>query len=156
MSDQASVPDTVAARAQIDVVARSWIGTPFHDEGQVKGTNGGCDCATLLKCVFVEAGVIEDFKVPHYSPQFFLHSDQQIYLEIVKRFAREIPETDARCGDIVLYWIGKCFAHGAIIIAPGWPHIVHAHYGSRNVRKGLGTSVHLGVPIKDRKFFTRW
>lgn len=140
------------ARARIDAVARSWIGTPYHNHGEVKGA--GCDCATLLKQVFVEAGLIADFEIGYYSPQFFLHGEEERYLGWVLRFAREIPREAAQCGDVVLYKIGKVFAHGAIVVAPGWPHIVHAHYAARRVRRGLGTSVRLGTPILDIKWFT--
>ena len=50
-------------RDLVESVARSWLRTPYHDLGEVKGA--GCDCATLLKCVYVEAGVIAPFE---YSP----------------------------------------------------------------------------------------
>lgn len=141
-------------RDAVDRIAREWIGTPYHDHGEVKG--GGVDCAKLLKCVFVEAGIIADFTIPHYSPQVFLHKASPLYLEQVLQHAHEVPIDQVKHGDVVLYFIGKAFAHGGIVIKPGWPHIVHAHYGSRCVRIGLGTSVHLGSPIKDMKFFTRW
>ena len=143
-------------RDRIDVVAREWIGTPFRDEAQVKGRNGGCDCATLLRGVFIEAGIVPEFKLSHYSPQFFLHSGEQQYLNWVLKYAHEIPKEQAQYGDIVLYWIGQCFAHGAIIIKPGWPNIIHAHFSSRCVRPASGIAVHLGTPIKEMKFFTRW
>jgi hypothetical protein len=78
--------DETQARARIDAIARSWICTPFHDHGEVKGA--GCDCATFLKCVFVEAGLIAPFEIGHYSPQFFLHSSEERYLGWVKKFGR--------------------------------------------------------------------
>lgn len=139
-------------RLRIDEVARSWIGTPYHDHGEVKGA--GVDCAKLLLMVYVEAGLIDYVDVGHYSPQFFLHGDEERYLGWVQRFAREIPRDEAKTGDVVLYKIGKVFAHGALIAAPGWPHIVHAHSSARRVRRGFGTAVHLGLPIRDVKWFT--
>jgi cell wall-associated NlpC family hydrolase len=146
----------IEERNRVDIIARQWIGTPFHDNAEIKGPQGGTDCARLLKCVFVEAGVIEDYIIPHYSPQFFLHSSEEKFLGYVTRHAREITKEEAKPGDVVVYKTGLCFAHGAIIVKPGWPHIVHAHYGARCVRRGFGTAVHLGTPIKDMKFFTRW
>jgi cell wall-associated NlpC family hydrolase len=143
-------------RDSVDRIAREWIGTPFRDEAEVKGRNGGVDCAKLLKCVYTEAGLVADFKVPHYSPQFFLHSGKQEYLDWVLKYAHEIPQAQAQYGDLVLYWIGQCFAHGAIIIKPGLPDIVHAHFNSGCVRRGTYTAVHLGTPIKEMKFFSRW
>lgn len=142
------------ARARVAVVAREWIATPYHDHGEVKGVSGGCDCATLLKCVYVEAGVIADFEVGHYSPQFFLHQSQERYLGWVEKFAREIPHDQATTGDIVLYKIGHVFAHGAIIVDPGWPHIVHAHFAAKRVRRGNGEQVHLGTRIIETRWFS--
>jgi cell wall-associated NlpC family hydrolase len=142
------------ARARIDQVAREWIGTPYHDHATVKGIQGGCDCATLMQRVFVEAGFVKDFEIGHYSPQFFLHGHEERYLGWVTRFAREIPRDQVGPGDVVLYKIGHVFAHGAIVIAPGWPHIVHAHYAARRVRRGFGDSVHLGTKILDVKWFS--
>lgn len=143
-------------RDAIDRIARTFISTPYHDLGEVKGRGGGVDCATLIKLVFIEAGQIESFDIGHYSPQHFLHSEEERYLGWVTKFAREIPQEQARHGDVVLYRIGLAFAHGAIIVKPGWPHIVHAHYAARCVLEASGTAVHLGTPILGMKFFTRW
>ncbi|TAK97549.1 MAG: hypothetical protein EPO08_21155 [Rhodospirillaceae bacterium] len=141
-------------REAVDRVAREWIGTPFHDNACVKGH--GADCAQLLRGVFVEAGVLEPFDIPYYSPQFFLHQSDERFLGWVTKFAREIELADVRTGDVVLYRIGKCFAHGAIVVAPGWPNIIHAHHAARLVRPGFGTAVHLGAPVEGVKFFSRW
>ena len=143
-----------AARAKVAEAARGWVGTPFHDNACVKGH--GVDCAQLLKGVFVEAGAVADFKIDHYSPQFFLHQDEERFLNFVLRFAREIPREQATTADVVLYKVGRVFAHGAIIVDPGWPSIIHAHYAARRVREGNGEWMHLGAPIKDVKFFSRW
>lgn len=145
-----------AARARVNAAARSWIGTPFHDCAAVKGKGGGVDCAMLLRAVYVEAGIIPYFDIAPYSPQHFLHSGEEKFLGYVTRFAREIPCTAVQTGDVALYRIAKAFAHGAIVIAPGWPAIVHAHFHSRLVRRGRGDAVHLGTPILDVKFFSFW
>ena len=140
------------ARARLDAVAREWIGTPFHDHGEVKGA--GVDCATFLKCVAQEAGVVEPFTLDHYSPQFFLHGNEERYIGWVTKFAREITEVEAKTGDIVLYKIGHVFAHGALIIDPGWPNIIHAHFAAKCVRRGNGFRPMLGTKVLDVKFFS--
>lgn len=139
-------------RAKIETVARSWIGTPFHDRAEVKG--GGCDCATFLKCVFVEAGLIAPFDIGYYPAQFFLHSPEERYLSWMCKFGREIRPEHVQPGDVALYKIGLCFAHGALVISPGWPAIVHAHAASRCVRIGQGRNPHLGTRVLDLKFFS--
>jgi hypothetical protein len=141
-------------RQRVDTVAREFIGTPFHDHAEIKGA--GVDCATFLKCVMTEAGLVDQFKLDHYSPQFFLHQPEERYIGWVERFAREIPKQEAKTGDIVLYKVGLCFAHGALIVNPGWPHIIHAHFAARCVREGDGNRPMLGTPILDVKFFSLW
>lgn len=145
-----------AERARVDAIARSFIGTPFHDHGEVKGA--GVDCATLLKCVATEAEVVAPFKLDHYSPQFFLHQTAERYIAWVEKFAREIPPDQVKTADIALYRIkgGLCFAHGALITAPGWPNIIHAHFASRCVRRDNGLNPHLGSPVTATKFYSLW
>lgn len=146
--------DEAAARDRVDAIARTWIGTKFHDRACVKGA--GVDCAQILRAVFVEAGLIEDFDIGAYSPQFFLHSGDERYLRFVQRFAKEIPLERVRHGDVVLYRIGLCYAHGAIVIKPGWPDIIHAHSTTKVVRRAKGTSPHLGMTVTDKKYFSIW
>jgi hypothetical protein len=144
--------DEGEARDRVDALARTWVGTPFHDHARLKGE--GVDCAQILLAVFEEAGLIPPTDVGGYSAQFYLHSGEQRYLGWVERFAHEVPLERVRHGDVALYWIGQCFAHGAIVVKPGWPHIIHAHAGSRIVRRAYGTSPHLGMAVKAIKFFS--
>lgn len=142
-------------RAAVDRVAREWLGTPYHGSACVKGA--GVDCAQLLRAVFFEAGIIEDVMIHGYSEQHFLHSDKEEYLGYVTRYAHEIAFEQVKTGDVALYKVGKCFSHGAIVVAPGWPHIIHAHYHSRMVRLGKGYAVHLGTKKPPEvKFFSFW
>jgi hypothetical protein len=143
-----------AGRDRVDAIARTWIGTKFHDHARVKG--GGTDCAQILLATFEEAGLIPHTEVGTYSAQFFLHSGEERYLGWVTKFAKEIPLAQVRHGDIALYRIGQCFAHGAIVVKPGWPHIIHAHAGGKVVRRAFGTSPHLGMAVLDTKYFSLW
>jgi cell wall-associated NlpC family hydrolase len=136
--------------------ALEWIGTPYHDHGEVKGRNGGVDCAKLIKLVYRNAGIIADFDIGHYSPQHYLHSERELYLEHILRFAHEIPQDHARPGDVVMWKLGRSHGHGAIIIDPGWPHIVHAWGPARLVTRGDGLQEGLGEPWRTRKFFSHW
>jgi cell wall-associated NlpC family hydrolase len=141
-------------RKAVDRVARSWVGTPYRNCAFVKGH--GVDCGMLLREVFVEAGVIEPFDIPSYSPQYFLHQAEEQYLSYVFPRAREIKADEVKAGDVAIFKIGKCFAHGAIVVEPGWPHIVHAHAVSKVVRRALGTALHLGDTVNEIKFFSCW
>lgn len=145
---------TEAMRAEIVREAREWIGTPYHDHASVKGRQGGVDCAQLIRQVFVNAGAIADFKIPYYSPQQFLHCDAEDYVRTVEGFAHEIAEAAALPGDVVLYKLGRSFGHGAIIIPPGWPNIIHAWAPARMVVRGHGLEENLGCRWRERRFFS--
>lgn len=140
-------------RADVVREASEWIGTPYHDHGEVKGPRGGTDCAKLIKCVFRNVGLVDDFPIPYYSPQQFLHSDAETYLAVIGSFAVEIDEAAALPGDVVMYKLGRAFGHGAIIIDPGWPNIIHAWAPARLVCRGLGLEEMLGAQWRERKFF---
>lgn len=140
------------ARAAIVAEALSWRGTKYHDHASIKGH--GTDCAQLIRCVFVNANIVADFQIAYYSPQHFLHSDEERYLAIVETFATEIAKERALPGDIVLYRIGRVYAHGAIIIDPGWPNIIHAWSASTMVVRGLGDQETLGAHWRKPRFFT--
>lgn len=128
---------TPAQREAVLTQARTWIGTPFHDCSGVKGA--GVDCAHFLKCVAVEAGLIEDFVIPPYKPQWFLHQQRPLFLETLARYADPIERADARAADIAMYNFGLHAAHGAFIIDE--QTIIHAFKYSR------------GVTLADRRQF---
>jgi hypothetical protein len=66
--DFRGVPRRPVQRADVVRMARSYIGTPFHHLGRVKGPNGGIDCGGHLICTGRELGVVApDFDVPAYS-----------------------------------------------------------------------------------------
>jgi cell wall-associated NlpC family hydrolase len=138
-------------RQHVIDVARTWLGTPFHDNAGLKGV--GVDCAHLIARVFVEAEVVTAFVIEGYSPQHMLHSDNELFLGYVERFAHEIQEGDVQAGDIVLYQVGRAYAHGAIIVA--WPSkIIHAFKTFRMVAETDGFE----ADLKGRKtrFFSIW
>lgn len=144
-------------RNLVDRIARSFVGTPFVDCGEVKGPNGGVDCATTLKLVFREAGLIPDIKLQHYSPQHFLHQDSEQFLAWVLQFMREIPESEVSHGDVVLFHVGRVYAHGAIVIKPGLPNIVHAYYRARQVQRSrIQDNEFLCKSKRKPRFFSRW
>lgn len=114
---------SVTCRSKVLAVARTWLGTPYHPGGRVKGA--GCDCLTLLAEVYAEAGVLPRVHVPYYPSDWHLHRSAERYLEGLSQYAHEISVPEA--GDIALWKIGRCFSHGAIVVK--WPNIIHACYG---------------------------
>jgi len=111
-----------AQRAEVVRVARKWIGTPYVSNAMVLGA--GVDCAMLLVAVYRECGMIpEDLDPRPYPPQWHLHQNEETYLNVVDRFAQAISGPPGP-GDVVLFRVGRLFAHGAIVTE--WPTVVHA------------------------------
>jgi cell wall-associated NlpC family hydrolase len=108
-------------RLRVIKEAREWLRTPYHHMGRIKG--GGADCLTLLVEVYQAAGVIPALEVPFYPPDWNLHRDAERYLKGVMRYARELGGQPAEA-DIAVFKFGRCFAHGAIVVA--WPRLIHA------------------------------
>lgn len=147
------------AREAVQTAALGWLRTPFHDNAAVKGA--GVDCAMLIKAAFEEAGVITPEQLAPYSAQWALHNSVELFLAEVIKHANEIPEAQAQPADLVLYKFGRCMSHGAIVIEPGWPMIVHAFKQEGCVTKGPGDAGILGVEVirgvprqRERRFFT--
>ncbi len=155
--------DIAAARARVAAEARSWIGTSYHHMGTLKARRdpagkivdkGGVDCATLLACVYADAGVIPPVTVPYYPPDWHMHRSAERYMATVLDHATEIEENQALMGDVVLYRFGRAFSHGAIIVDPGWPQIVHSRWRANIVHEDRGD---IGEwADQKRRFFTLW
>ena len=146
--------DELRERLEVLRVARTWLGTPFHDQQKVKGA--GVDCAQLIAAIFEEAGLIEVVDIGYYSPQWFLHRDEEKYLSYVLPRATEITEQNAKPADLVVFKIGRCFAHGAILTEEGWPNVIHAYKPDGIVVIGRADTGELGT--RERRFFrySKW
>jgi len=110
----------MSARDNIIREALTWLNTPYHHEADIKGA--GVDCAMLLVRVYHATGLIPAIDPRPYPADWMLHRDEERYLGWVKQYAD--PVTDPLPGDVVLYKVGRCFAHGGIVLA--WPDIIHA------------------------------
>jgi cell wall-associated NlpC family hydrolase len=114
-----------AQRLAVLEEARRWLRTPYHHMGRVRG--GGTDCLMLLAEVYEAAGVIPHIDVQFYSPDWNLHRDAERYLEGLTRHATEIAGPP-QIGDVAVFKFGRCFAHGAIVVA--WPRLIHAWHNA--------------------------
>lgn len=139
-------------RAAVVAEALSWVGTPYHHMGRIKGPKGGVDCATLLAEVFARAGIVEPVPIETYPPDWHLHREDERYLGLVLGRATRVFRPQA--GDVALWKIGRAFAHGAIIIEPGWPHIVHAFKAARTVIRDTGDGAF--TKAREVRFYSAW
>lgn len=113
--------------------ARGWLRTPWHHRARIKGA--GVDCAQLLIAVYSEAGLIDEFDTGDYPPDWMLHREEERFLSFVTRYADPVDTPEP--GDVVIYLVGRCFAHGGIVVA--WPEIIHASNRDRKVCLADGT-----------------
>lgn len=120
------IPGEIAIQRKLLVCeALTWIGTPYHPHGRIKGV--GADCLTFLVECFERTGLIPHQDLPTYAMQWHLHRAEETYLNGVLAFCDEVaapPDRAPLPGDIVLWRFGRCFSHGAIVVE--WPIVVHA------------------------------
>lgn len=139
------------SRARVIAVAESWIGTPFHDGTHIKGV--GVDCAHFIAAVYEGAGAIDKVEIESYPPTWFMHRDEERFLSYLDRHMRRIEGRDADAGDTVIWKMGRCFAHAAIIVR--WPsEIIHAWKPGHCVMRDSP----LNGQLRGRKtlFFSPW
>jgi cell wall-associated NlpC family hydrolase len=118
-------PGEGSERARVVAAARSWIGTPYHHAADVKGRKGGVDCAMLLVRVYCDLGLVEPFDPRPYTRDWMLHRDEEKYLGFLLGRA-ELVETPGP-GDVILFKIGRCFAHGGVVSKTEPLTMIHAH-----------------------------
>lgn len=129
-------------RHAIVAEARSWIGTPYRHQASRKGA--GCDCLGLVRGVWRALYGAEPEAPPPYAADWAETGGRETLLEAARRHLVEIPPTDWRPGDVLLFRMipEACIKHCAIVSAatPGEPEprIVHAYWGRAVVESWLG------------------
>jgi hypothetical protein len=133
--------------------ARSWLGTPYHHAADVKGH--GVDCAMLLVRVYCDLGLVERFDPRPYTRDWFLHRNEERYLGFLLERSREVRAPGL--GDIILFRMGRCFAHAGIISRVNPLNIIHAFAPTRCVVEDIiERSVELKAKMKTAKFASYW
>jgi cell wall-associated NlpC family hydrolase len=144
-----------AQRTAVIAEAKTWLRTPFRDCADVKGA--GVDCAMLLVRCFVDTGVVPPLDPRPYSPQWLLHRDEEKFLDIISKLGAEVLRPPVP-GDVIVYRVGRCFAHGAIVIDAA--HVIHAYKQEEQVAISPMHDIRLsqlndGRP-RPRKIFDCW
>lgn len=139
-------------RSRVVAEALSWQRTKFRHGARLKGRNGGVDCAGVLLETYEKTGCVPHIEPETYVMQAMLHNRRERFIEVLENHGREIPESEARAGDAVLYKAGRSFSHGGILIED-WPgNIVHAVV-SLGVIQSHGTKDGY-LKGRERRFFT--
>ena len=135
-------------RLRVVEEATSWIGTPYHTNGDIKGA--GVDCGMLLIRVYADTGVIEPFDPRPYPAQWSFNQRTELYLQSILRFATEVESPLP--ADVAVFKVGHCWGHGAIITS--WPDIIHANPPS--FCREDNCRMNLSLRKRTPRFFSRW
>ena len=125
-----------AFRVAILDASFAWERTPWRHRAAVRGA--GVDCGQFLRVVFRDAGLVPDFDTGAYPPDWHLNRSEERFIGIVRQFLDPIADAPPLPGDVAVWRFGRCFAHGAIVIA--WPSIIHACRRARSVVRDDGTA----------------
>ena len=88
-------PDCVIA------AARSWLGTPYHDQASLRGV--GSDCLGLARGVWREVVGPEPFPIPPYSKDWGETGPREVLAEGARTLMIEVPVADAPPGALILF-----------------------------------------------------
>lgn len=117
--------DEARMRADAITEALSWVGTPFKNCSDIKGRQGGIDCAMFLVRTFVDIGRLAPFDPRPYPPGHMLHKDDERFIGWIEGKLHFKPTGTPHVGDCAVFFFGKCFSHGGVIINS--EEIVHAY-----------------------------
>src|SRR5579859_1647384 len=82
-------------RAEVVAEARTWIRTPYHKRGLLKGV--GVDCGMLPYAVLRKFELIPEIKdLPTLEDGWFCNTTDQRYARLIERYFRKLVETQAR------------------------------------------------------------
>jgi len=98
---KATRPARTADPAVIIAAARSWLGTPYHDQASLKGV--GCDCLGLARGVWREVVGPEPFPIEPYSRGWGETGQIEVLAEGARRMMREIALAEIGPGALVLF-----------------------------------------------------
>jgi cell wall-associated NlpC family hydrolase len=112
---------TDTQRVAVVTEAKAWQGTPYRGWSCLKTV--GTDCGQLIYGVYRALGLVPVVELPvDYSLQVAQHQASTEYVDLILKFFREVPESEAKPGDLVAYKLGLAMAHAGIIVT--WPEYV--------------------------------
>jgi hypothetical protein len=145
-----------SAKSRLKASADSWVGTPFHANGMVKGPNGGVNCVGLIYAMSVEIGLIEEGEVymPSEIPMHWHEHNEMSLLgdwfrspQVRDHIKRIDLEDGLMTGDLLALKIKKCEHHLCQMIDED--HLIHCHRKKgvmvtslEDVKQFLGTGIY--------------
>jgi cell wall-associated NlpC family hydrolase len=139
--------------------ARTWIGTPYHLGGRLKGV--GCDCYSFICEVLIYCRLINVETLPVYAGDWWCHISREEYLFRLMRYATKTFEgvaygnTNVKSGNVLAVRAAgtesRIYNHGAIVTS--FPKAIHAVDGG--VEEFDVTSHHMWA-FQPLKVFDPW
>ncbi|MGM0583799.1 MAG: NlpC/P60 family protein [Pseudomonadota bacterium] len=119
----------------IITAARSWLGTPYHDQASVRGV--GCDCLGLVRGVWREVVGPEPLPMPPYSRDWGETGSREVLAKAARRVMIERPVSDLAPGALVLFRMrrGALAKHCGILSAPD--RFIHAYERTGVIEEAL-------------------
>lgn len=105
--------------------ARSWLGTPYHDQASLQGV--GCDCLGLARGIWREVVGDEPFLIPPYSRDWGENGAWEVLADGARRMMTEISPSDASPGALVLFRMAPRAIAKHVGILTGPNHFIHAY-----------------------------
>ena len=125
-----SGPCSTGQRASADpdrviAAARSWLGTPYHDQASLKDV--GCDCLGLIRGVWREVVGRETFTIPPYSRDWGEIGARELIADAARAAMIEIDTEQAQPGAVVMFRMTPrtIAKHLGVMTAPG--SFVHSY-----------------------------
>ena len=105
--------------------ARSWLGTPYHDQASLKGV--GCDCLGLIRGVWRETVGPEPFAMPPYSRDWGEVAKREPILDLARGVMLEVPLDRIAPSAVLVFRMrpGAVAKHLGILTEPG--RFIHAY-----------------------------
>jgi hypothetical protein len=115
----------------------------------------GVDCAMILVRVFCDLALVGRFDPRPYTRDWMLHRDDERYLGFLLASARPV-ETPSP-GDVMMFRIGRCYAHGGIVTKADPLSLLHAYAPAACViEEEVRRNADLSTRVAGAKFFSHW
>jgi hypothetical protein len=105
--------------------------------------------------VFCDLALVQPFDPRPYTRDWMLHRDDERYLGFLLASAREV-EAPAP-GDVMLFRIGRCYAHGGIVTKAEPVTLLHAYAPAGCViEEEISRNADLAARVGAAKYFSHW
>lgn len=149
-----TLTEPIEAQQRLAVIAEAltWLGTPYHHHGRLKGV--GVDCGQSLCAIYEAADVTAPIDPGTYSTAWHLHRSEELYVQWLQRVGAVRTERP-RAGDVALFRFGRTFSHGGVLVnVEGRRHtVLHAYVHQAVILTRLDEAPLAGRPVQ---FWTLW